>query len=229
VSKTSVLLFRSRNSRLSTSDFPIRVHGVFVPFTDSAICLGVELDVNLSWRGHVSTILNKLRLSVKILHRLRSLGLSTSLLLRVYRSLFESHLLYCIAIWGSASSTLECLRTSQNAALRAVFGLGFRDRVDSLRAQHRIMTVDLLYTWRISVLAYRSCFGLLPPALSSTFASPHAYSHSLRVPRSALDIDIAFSSTSYVQRSPLYQMSTQWNSLPAEIRASQSLCIFTRS
>jgi len=221
-----VTIFKSPHSLVSNPNGSILVGGVDVEFLDSVRVLGVTLDCSLSWRPHINDVVHKLTRTTSVLCRLRRIGFPRDLLVRIYRSLTESSLLYCLCVWGTAgTSHLEAVRVAQKNALRAIFGLGPFSSVANIRSRYRLMSLDQLIDWRLYLLAYKSCHQQLPSHLTSSFRTPSPFN--LRV-NSQLDLVSIFSPTEFVRRSPLYRMITIWNSLPLEIRASPSLSCFNR-
>jgi ribonuclease P/MRP protein subunit RPP40 len=63
--------------------------------------LGFTLDGRLSWQFHIDDVCEKLSRVIFLLRRLNS-SLSESYLITFYHSLFHSHLIYGILLWGHA-------------------------------------------------------------------------------------------------------------------------------
>ena len=68
---------------------------------DNIKYLGVIIDSHLNWKQHILNISKKLSRCIGILCKLRPF-LNTNNLKNIYYSLFYSHLVYSIQVWGSA-------------------------------------------------------------------------------------------------------------------------------
>jgi len=66
--------------------------------------LGVMIDNKLKWETHINILLNKLKPISAKLYYLRN-TLPHSALTLIYKSLFESHILYGVEVWGTAPKT----------------------------------------------------------------------------------------------------------------------------
>ena len=92
---------------------------------DSVKCLGVILDLRITWLQHVRYVADRALCAVGLLRALSrvSWGVSPSLLLQVYRDLVRAYLEWGAPLILTASrSTLSILDRVQNEALRADLG-----------------------------------------------------------------------------------------------------------
>ena len=65
--------------------------------------LGVVIDENLNWAGHINYLQNKLKLSIVMIKRIKKMSPETEYM-NIYNALFLSHLTYCITVWGGIPS-----------------------------------------------------------------------------------------------------------------------------
>ncbi len=61
--------------------------------------LGLTLDENLNWKGHIDKISNKISKSIGILNKLKHF-ISIKIKILIYNSLILSYLNYCVLAWG---------------------------------------------------------------------------------------------------------------------------------
>ena len=103
------------NFRLLLDDFPIKkVHHTKF--------LGVIIDDRLSWEPHITALRRKLNYASATLYRIRD-SLPQYLRKDLYHTLFESHLTYCISVWGGSSpNKISSLWISQKHCIRVLFG-----------------------------------------------------------------------------------------------------------
>ncbi|KAL5266371.1 hypothetical protein ACHWQZ_G003709 [Mnemiopsis leidyi] len=100
---------------LSIDSFPIKK-------TASAKFLGVVIDEKRSWEPHINALRRKLNYASATLCRIRD-SIPETLHKDLYHTLFESHMSYCISVWGEASPTLvNKIFTAQKHCLRVLFG-----------------------------------------------------------------------------------------------------------
>ena len=84
--------------------------------------LGVIIDDELSWKPHIANLTTKLRSCVGRICRIRDY-VPQDLCAEIYRTLYESHLIYGISVWGGVSKNrLEPLFLTQKKCLRILFG-----------------------------------------------------------------------------------------------------------
>ena len=86
------------------------------------IIIGVLIDEQLSWEPHVTALRRKLGHASVTLNRIRD-SVPEELHLDLYHTLFESHLTYCISVWGAAhKNVLTKAWTAQKHCVRVLFG-----------------------------------------------------------------------------------------------------------
>ena len=84
--------------------------------------LGVIIDEDLSWGPHIAATRRKLNYASSTLYRIRD-SIPSYLRKDLYHTLFESHMAYCISVWGgSPTSKTNCLWISQKQCVRFLFG-----------------------------------------------------------------------------------------------------------
>ena len=100
---------------LSIDSFPIKK-------VSQTRFLGVIIDEDLSWDPHIAATRRKLNYAASSLYRMRD-SIPSNLHKDLYHTLYESHLAYCISVWGGASpSKTGCLSISQKQCIRFLFG-----------------------------------------------------------------------------------------------------------
>ena len=84
--------------------------------------LGVVIDEDLSWIPHVEYLNKKLKSCCGAIKRIMNY-IPDSQFVNIYHSLFESHLSYCINVWGGVSPVeIEKLFITQKYCMRILFG-----------------------------------------------------------------------------------------------------------
>ena len=105
--------------------------------------LGIHIDTELTWDAHGHKLAGKLSSAIFILRNLS--GVVSRHVLRVaYCSLFQSHLLYGLIVWGH-SAILSRIFGLQRRAMRVVAGLDYMSDCRQAFVDLKILTLPCLY------------------------------------------------------------------------------------
>ena len=113
----------------STSDHAIEKMGIEIYLGSVSLkevtetrFLGVNFDPTLDWNAHIKSLLKKLKTSFAIIKRISSY-IPPENHKNIYHTLFESHLSYCISVWGGTKKKLiDRIFTLQKSAIRYILG-----------------------------------------------------------------------------------------------------------
>lgn len=84
--------------------------------------LGVIIDDQLSWKPHIKDLTKRLKYHIGSINRILD-NVPTRLHKSLYHTLFESHMIYGITVWGGESKNkLEPIFNLQKKCLRIIFG-----------------------------------------------------------------------------------------------------------
>ena len=104
------------------SEILLQIDGVPIKQVSSTRFLGVVIDEKLSWKEHIEYLTRKLKCQVGAINRIKDC-VPGDLHRDLYYTLFESHLSYCIDVWGGVSSNkINPLFVVQKQCLRILFG-----------------------------------------------------------------------------------------------------------
>ena len=108
---------------LRKSDTPkIEIDGQTIVEVSETKFLGVTIDNKLSWIPHIENLHKKLKSVTGTLKRIKN-NIPEQNFKSIYYALFESHMRYCITVFGGASSShLDKLFRIQKHCLRILFG-----------------------------------------------------------------------------------------------------------
>lgn len=154
--KTNYICFSIYNKAQQGKEFDLKIHKCNTKFDRHCDCptidsvdktkyLGVIIDQRLSWHPQIEIVAGRVRKLVWIFGILRHIA-SIDLLKKIYTSLAQSIISYCIPIWGGASKTkyLEVER-AQRYLLKVMF---FKPRMfptTLLYSNYQLLTVRQLY------------------------------------------------------------------------------------
>ena len=100
----------------------LQIDGFPIKKTKATKFLGVIIDEDLSWQPHITALRRKLNYASATLNRIRD-AVPNDLHKELYHTLFESHLTYCISVWGDAALyRTTSLWLAQKHCVRVLFG-----------------------------------------------------------------------------------------------------------
>ena len=105
MSKCNYIIFRPKTKKVDQPDpfLELKINNIVIKKVKHAKFLGVTLDENLNWEQHIKDLKRKLYYSISTLTYLRK-NIPENLHLEIYYTLFESHLCYCLSVFGGISN-----------------------------------------------------------------------------------------------------------------------------
>ena len=121
VEKSRCITIGSRNKTLK-SIFDLTIKGPKLKQVTEVNLLGVNIDQNLTWNNHCAAISKKISKQLGLIKRLRAF-LPLHIVYNLYFPLIQSHIDYCITVWGNCAKThLSIIQKLQNRAARILTG-----------------------------------------------------------------------------------------------------------
>ena len=124
MTKCNYIVFRPKTKLVDQPDpfLELKINNVVIKKVKHAKFLGVTIDEKLNWDQHFKELKRKLYYSISTLSYLRK-NIPEHLRQEIYYTLFESHVSYCISVWGGVSSSLLAkIHILQKKALHVLFG-----------------------------------------------------------------------------------------------------------
>ena len=124
MSKCCYIHFKPKASKPVELPDSLQLHidGFPIKKTKATKFLGVVIDEQLSWGPHITALKRKLNYATATLNRIRD-SVPKELHKDLYHTLFESHLTYCISVWGDAALfRTASIWLSQKHCVRVLFG-----------------------------------------------------------------------------------------------------------
>ena len=113
---------RKNNNPNTASESKIKIGNHIIEEVSEARFLGVTIDKKLSWTPHIEHIRKKLKSANGIIRRIRNF-IPKNQFKSIYFALFESHITYCISVWGGVSKVhIDKLFRLQKQCIRMLFG-----------------------------------------------------------------------------------------------------------
>ena len=184
----------------------------------SAKFLGVTLDSNMKFNLHTKEIATKIASSAGVLYNLQNY-LPTETLTTLYYTLVYPYINYCIMIWGgTCTSHIKQLETLQKRCIRTITGSTFLAHTSPLFKKLKILKIRDVYNLKLALRAYKN-----RSTLEAQYSRTHSHNtrhHSLLLPH--------FERLTTTQNSLHYRLPTLWNTIPIEIKNSQTITQFKR-
>ena len=110
------------NESESENTFVLKIAGEDIKKVSETKFLGITIDEKLSWDGQIKNVKRKLNFATASLNRIKN-NLPEQMHKDLYHTLFESHLTYCISVWGKLpQSKMKNLFNTQKKCIRILFG-----------------------------------------------------------------------------------------------------------
>ena len=213
--KTEMMIFSNRKFNLGENQ--VCLHSEHVNFQSKCNFLGVLIDDKLSFSFHIRNIIGKLSKNCGILYKIRDL-LSIQARLNFYYSLMYPYLTYNIIIWGNTHKThLNQLEILHKRIIRTICNSNKNDHTEPLFYRLRLLKLIDIYKYFISVHMY-----------NSYNRNQYRVSHSVNTRNRQLAVPV-FHRLEGSQHAVSFSGPTIWNTLPLEIRNSDSLNRFKKA
>ena len=166
LNKTNFMLFASSKSSVYV---PITIKNTHLERVYLTKILGIYIDQNLTWKHHVSYVLNKLSKCVGILHRVQHL-LGREPLYKLYCSLFLPYITYCSMVWGNTyHSNILPIFIKQKKAMRIVCKVKSDHHSAELFANMNSLNFFQIVELQSATFMYKAFHQLLPCNLQKYF------------------------------------------------------------
>ena len=186
--------------------------------------LGIHIDNELNWNKQVNAVNKKAKLAVRNLNRVNKLlPVKSSLLL--YNSLVASHFNYADTVWGGCGSlNKNKLQRTQNSAAKSMVGMSKYESASEALQKTHLLPLDEKRKIHEGVYAHKSLSGNFPTAVCRQYQQQQSLVNNRSASRQILMIPRH--NTERYKNSPLYRTVTTWNSVPQEIKESETTTIF---
>ena len=140
--------------------------------------------------------------------------------LKIYNSLFRSHLEYGIIAWGCFSEVkINQLVSIQKKVIRNIAGVKYNTHTDPLFTKFKILKAPDHLQLNMNVFMYNYDGGKVPPSFNNFFTRLNSYDRSKN-----FCLDIARNKK--LHKFSSYYLPKLWNALSLEIKRSTSLNVF---
>ncbi len=223
--KTKVMLVTTKQklSKLPVKELKIVVDEQMLENVEQAKLLGVIVDQNLTWKGHVDKVHKTVSM---LLARFRQIKpfLPTDARKKFCQTFILPHFDYCNTVWGSAP--VSKLYKLQKRAARMILDLPTQTPTKPLLKKLKWMSVMDRIEYRKAQMVFKSLNGLAPEYMRKMFTYVHEVS--TYNTRNATDKSLYISKCKLKAYTDTFAYSSAviWNKLPVNIRNTESLGAF---
>ena len=124
MSKCCYIIFKPNTNNVDQPypNFELKIGDNVIKNVKHTTFLGVTIDEKLNWEKHITDLKRRLYHALSTIKRIKP-SVPQSLHKDLYHTLFESHLTYCISVWGGLSvARMDCLFKIQKKILRILYG-----------------------------------------------------------------------------------------------------------
>ena len=226
VTKTEFILIGSAHKLNNLVTQPdLKINHKKIKQVCNATVLGVELDDKLSWNRHIDKVAKKVTSGIGAIRKIRDF-VDRDTLISIYNALINPHFEYCSEVWDTLGVGLSNrLQKLQNRAARVIMNFG-----NDISGPEAIKALgwETLETRRAKSKAktmYKVLNNLAPSSLAELFEQKRNITqYDLR--GSSTSLQLPQPKTEKLKKSFSYDGARVWNSLPADVRNSDTLTIF---
>ena len=220
IQKTNYMLF---SNTTINADIRLLIGDNLIERVHSTKFLGVIIQDNLSWKGHINHICSKMMRVIGVMNRVKFIIPSNTLRM-LYNTLLLPHITYACEVWGSTyPSILNKIVLIQKKALRIIYGLRYLDHCEHL-FNRKVMKLQKLVQLKISTFMYKIKNQHLPLAIQKLFPVNNQPINS----RQQSDFHLPYGRTHKKLHCLSYSGIRLWNTLPLGIRNSPKIVTFKR-
>ncbi len=221
--KTEILIIGPKNSTQNLLDYNLQLDGCNV--TSSTVKnLGVILDSNLSFENHISNVTKTAFFHLRNIAKLRNISVSDAE--KLVHAFMTSRLDYCNALLGGCpASSINKLQIIKNAAARVLTRSRKYDHITPVLQSLHWLHIKFRISYNILLLAYKTLNDLAPAYLTNLLSryNPNRW---LRSQNSGLLVVPRIAKSTKEGRTFSYLAPKLWNSLPDNVRGSDTLSLF---
>ena len=187
--------------------------------------LGVVVDESLSLNNHMSYIASRVYPKLKLLNRISSF-LSPTILLKIYKMTRLPILDYGCIVWGLCSKkNSDFLERLQNKAMRIILRTNHLTCTHSMRERLGLLTLFNRRRYLRLQLVYKIVNHYHCPKQLQGYFSLRSEIR-CKTLRDSRELHLPRYKTAMGQSTFEYAAAKEWNDLPKELRASETLGLF---
>lgn len=226
--KTKLMIIKSRYNNTDTKNHrDIKIDDQIIEQVEEIKYLGVLIDENLEFSKHANYVTGKISKKVNVLRRVGR-DLTVWARLAIYRTIILPHFIFCSTLlFLIKKGEIEIMQKKQNQAMRCILSCDRYTRISDMLQTTKWLSVNQTIVLNSMVFIYKMLNGMIPKHLikGCRFVKDiHDYDT-----RSRDNFYIPRVSNTYSQNNLFFKGLRQYNSLPIEVKCTESLGQFKRN
>ena len=224
-SKTEFLIIGNKQQRSKLSLCSLTFSDSTIDPCSTVRNLGVVFDADLNLKKQISTVSKSCHFFIRQLRQIRPI-LDHNSAVMLANSLVSSKLDFCNSLYaGLPKTSIHRLQLVQNSLVRAIFPSVKRsEHITPLLRSLHWLPVEQRISFKIALITFKTLQFHSPKYLAKLLTIPNSSHNSRSASSSRLFVPRVNSSTG--QRSFFFHAPTLWNSLPLDVRLSNSISVF---
>ena len=226
VTKTKSIVFGSRYMLADDPQLHLSMSGTPIEQVKKTKLLGVLLDSQLSWSGHIDCIITKMGRGLAMVRKC-STYLTPSVMGQVIQSLVFCHLYYCPVIWSAANiSDLNKLQLVQNRAARLALNCSTRTNIVFMHTRLSWLSVEQKLLCSLLIFFRNITLNHTPDYFYEQFLKA-TITHNYNTRNACLgQLTLPAPKTNSQKHTVIYRSLSSWNMLPPHIKLTQNKLSF---
>lgn len=226
--KTKVMLVTSSQKRQR-----LNAHKLNLIYNDDSLqtvsndkILGVVVDHNLMWSEHIKQLTKKIASNIWLLSKIKAF-LSLEHRVQFYKSYIQPHVDFCNIVWGSTSEAnkLKIFRL-QKRAVRIILDYNVDDSHEAMKSLKIQSLYDRLFL-RKAKFMFKVYHAITPPYINENFKLRNNLNNTINLRSTSSGCFVPPKPrTECFKQSIRYSGCLIWNSLPYEVRSSNTVEMF---
>lgn len=210
--KTQCVVFRTNHNKTDIPDYLQHLNSN-IKISESCKILGVYIDSNLTWQGHIEKLCGRLS---SVCYALRILVYYTNedVVRMAYFGNFYSLMRYAVLCWGQSSFAVGVFRL-QKRAIRIMYKMGVIDSCRGVFRKNGLLTLSAIFVYECILFVRRQSHYF------KDYIPRHRYNR--RFPQ---NFDLPAHRLTYYEKGSLYSCIKFYNSIPSELKSIENIQSF---
>ena len=207
--KSNFSIYHTKNRNVPQDITEIRIGDIIIKRETCVKYIGLNIDEQLNWKGHVETLIKSLVKYFGIFNNIKHF-VSPKLARQLYYAFIYSRIKYGIEVYGSCSLNLKRkLQIIQNRLLKLALKRHPRTGTNELHSQIKILKVEDIYKYSLSLFVHDCLHSNCPPPLEGYFTRRQTVHNT----RQTGSLEIKRCRTNLGKTQVKYKAANLWNTL----------------
>ena len=167
--KSKLIIFQKQNTNKVPNNISLNIDGTIIKPEKNTLFLGIQIQNNLKWNSHISSVCNKLSKTNYILKQLKR-HLPTHILRLIYTSLFVPYIQYGILTWyNSPNYNLQRVAKLQKRAIRSITNAKYNAHTNPLLHHLKLLKIEDIYSIKAFTLYWKAKNNQTSPFIKESF------------------------------------------------------------